>query len=132
MPIELDNLVRNFFGIFDNRNGRKLGFAALQAMFVEGALISKRNASSTETSSLADFWYPREALLSTGRLTEFHEWEVASETFVYGGLATRICQYSKQGLLEGRDYAGSGVKLMQFLLTEQGWKITSIVWEDAD
>src|SRR3954470_17488610 len=96
---ELDNLVRDFFSIFDNRNGRQPGFPTLQALFVDSALISKRSALSTETSSLAEFWYPRAALLSNGSLTEFHEWEDASQTFVYGGIATRICQYSKQGVL---------------------------------
>lgn len=132
MDEALASLVRRFFGVFDNRDKRKPEFATLQSLCVEGTVISKRTAESMEVWSLAEFWKPRQALLTDGSLTDFHEWEVASETFTYGGIATRVCSYKKEGVLRGGSYSGSGTKFMHFAFTREGWRITSILWEDGD
>ena len=132
MNKELDDFTGRFFSAFDNRGDRRPDFTALQAMFVPGAVIFKRNGDSMETCSVASFIEPRAALLTDGSLTEFHEWETESETVSSGGFATRICRYGKQGVLRGRTYAGTGVKFIHFLRMTAGWKISSILWEDAD
>lgn len=59
MHEELDRLAGSFFSAFDNRAERRPEFAALQAMFVTGAVIFKRNGDSTETCSVASFVEPR-------------------------------------------------------------------------
>jgi hypothetical protein len=132
MEEELDSLVRGFFSVFDNRNKCKPEFAMLRSICAEGAVIAKRTAESMEICSLVEFWRPRQALLTDGSLTDFHEWEVASETAIHGGIATRICRYKKEGLLRGESYSGSGTKFMHFVLTQEGWKITAVLWEDED
>ena len=127
---KIDSLITDFFAIFDNRAAKIPDFAALEEMFILGASIIKRHGDQLEKMSVPDFILPRKELLTNGSLVEFHEWEIAQETFITMGLATRICTYGKQGLLNGAPYAGQGEKHIQLILTVQGWKIASILWED--
>lgn len=125
---ELDRLTAAFFAAFDNRKGRP--DPGLRGLFVPGAVIVKREAGQVVEMTVETFVAPREALLTSGRLTDFHEWETEHETIVSGGLATRVGRYRKDGMMDGAPYAGGGVKHLSFVLTPAGWRIASLLWED--
>ena len=127
---KIDTLITAFFAIFDNHASKIPDFATLEEMFISGASIIKRDGDQLEKMSVPEFILPRKELLTNGSLVEFHEWEIAQETFMTMGIATRICSYGKKGLLNGEPYAGQGEKHIQLILTVQGWKIASILWED--
>jgi len=132
MQEEIDELVARFFGVFDNRNGRVPDFAAFATLFIRGAVITVRNAGNVQVLSLADFVAPREKLLTGGALTDFHEWELESDTFVSGGIASRNCRYRKEGTMNELPYTGQGTKSFHFVRTDSGWRIASVLWEDSD
>jgi hypothetical protein len=132
MQVEIDELVARFFGVFDNRDGRVPDFAAFDSLFVRGAVITVRNAGNVQVLSLADFVAPREKLLADGSLTHFHEWELESETFLSGGIASRTCKYRKEGTMNELPYTGQGTKCFHFVRTDSGWRIASVLWEDSD
>ena len=56
--------------------------------------------------SPSEFAQPRIALLGSGELVEFHEWEETSSTQIVGQLATRTSRYAKAGLNLGLEDAG--------------------------
>lgn len=128
----IDVLVQRFFAVFDNRAGRRPDFATLEALFAPHARIAKHGGLEAEHMSLSEFLLPREALLLSGELQDFHEWELASETLIFGGMASRNSHYRKSGRLHNAAYEGEGMKSFHFLLTEAGWRISAIVWADAD
>jgi hypothetical protein len=129
---DIDELIAGFFSIFDNRAQRAPNFSLLGSMFIPGAIITKCSSDQKDTMSLVDFVTPREVLFEGGTLTDFHEWEVTAQTFVNGVTATRICTYAKEGFLHGQLFSGSGMKSIQLVLTQEGWKILSILWEDIE
>ena len=129
---DIDKLIAVFFSIFDNRTLEVPNLSRLEAMFVPGAIITKCSNGHIETMSLVDFITPRYALFKSGILIGFHEWEVTAETFVNDVTATRICTYAKEGFLDGKSFSGSGLKSIQLILTQEGWKIISILWEDLE
>lgn len=129
---DIDKLIAGFFSIFDNRAQRVPNFSQLGPMFLPGAIITKCSSDQKETMSFVDFVMPREALFKGGTLTDFHEWEVTAQTFVNGVTATRICTYAKEGFLDDQFFSGSGMKSIQLVLTQEGWKILSILWEDLE
>jgi ribosomal-protein-serine acetyltransferase len=131
-PCSIDELTQTFFSVFDNRRGKVPDLSCLDQMFVEPAIITKREGDHLEIMSLAEFVAPRQDLLTSGALVEFHEWEVEAQTFVDGGIATRICKYMKEGLLNGEPFSGVGMKSIQFVRTGRGWRITSVLWEDIE
>ena len=129
---EIEILVKSFFDSFDNRGGRRPNFDQFKALFADGATIGKRNLEEVAIWPLRKFWDPRANLLTGGSLTEFHEWETHSRTSIMSGIATRYCDYEKEGLLNGALYKGKGTKLIQFASTPDGWRITSVLWEDQE
>ena len=126
----IDTLVTSFYNAFNNRNGLKVNFETFALFFVNDARISKKTNAGIETWSIQEFWQPRFELLSNGQLTGFYEWETQSRTSIFNDIAARESRYEKKGLLNGDDYQGDGHKLFQFVLTKQGWKIASILWQD--
>src|SRR5688500_18762180 len=72
----IDEIVRAFFDLFTNRSGATPNLRAIFDLCLPEAVISKCVASSPVVTSLEAFIAPREALLSDGSLTDFHEVEV--------------------------------------------------------
>lgn len=128
----IDELVSGLFHSFDNRMDRAPDFDLFLTWFVEDSVIGNRTDAGVSIWSLRDFWEPRKELLTSGRLTGFHEWESESETSIFNGIAVRRSSYQKEGLLDGNPYQGGGTKCFQFALTPDGWRITSVIWEDHE
>lgn len=129
-PAGLDHLIARFFAAFDNRNGRIPRRQELTALFVEGAVIVHAAGGKTSALSVADFAEPRIALLTSGRLAGFHEWETTSSTQVFSPFAIRTSQYEKSGLLDSKPYGGGGTKIFQLVNLEGRWRIVSLCWYD--
>lgn len=99
-------------------------------MFTPGASITCVAPGRVDTWWVEAFIAPRVALLSNGALSEFHEWEVEGQTIIFGAIANRCSHYAKSGLLNGEPCDGGGRKFISLARTEEGWRISSILWED--
>lgn len=127
---EIDQVIAAFFAAFDNRGSAAPGLAALPALFLPGAIIVKRASGVAESMTVDQFIAPRAALLTGGRLVDFHEWETEAETSLADGLALRVSRYRKAGLMDGAAMAGGGRKHTSLVRTNAGWRIASVTWED--
>jgi len=128
----LDSFVAHFFAAFDNRSGRVPTPAEIAALFVENAVIVRSAGNETVVLTVAEFIEPRVALLTSGRLREFSEWETTSTTQTFGNFAVRASQYSKSGVLDSMPYEGQGTKLFQLANIGGEWRIVSLCWYDSD
>ncbi|HSN17133.1 MAG TPA: DUF4440 domain-containing protein, partial [Gammaproteobacteria bacterium] len=79
-----------------------------------------------------EFAEPRVALLTSGDIRDFREWETSNTTSEHGKFAVRISEYSKSGMLGSRPYGGHGTKLFQLAHLEDGWRIVSLCWFDQE
>jgi len=129
---QINQFVSSFFSCFDNRSNKAPNFDELKDMFLPTAIICKRTGLSIEEMSVEQFIAPRKELLTNGCLVNFHEWEIEHQSFIQGGIASRICRYAKEGLFNGKPYEGEGNKHIQLVLSCDGWKISSILWEDDE
>jgi hypothetical protein len=127
---EIDALVGKFFSAFDNRHGGTPRLADLINCFTDKAIIVRQSESSTELYTVREFAIPRIKLLTQGTLLHFHEREITSKTEIFAGIAIRTSRYSKSGLLDGKDYTGSGTKCFQLVDLGTGWRIASLAWVD--
>ncbi len=128
--VEIQKLAANFFGEFDNRGDRRPRAKILYSMFGQGATAIKLAPDAPQIMDAAAFIEPRVNLLSSGSLTEFHEWEVEGRTFFMGNIAARCSIYGKEGLQDGARYTGSGRKTMNLYRIDGRWLISSLLWED--
>jgi hypothetical protein len=126
----VDTVVRKFFAIFTNADRSEVDLSKLGALFVPGCVIVKTCGSSPIVYSLAEFIAPRQKLLSDGQLVNFSEAEVWGETLVFGSIAQRFCSYRKSGVQCGDPFEAMGMKSIQLVKTEDGWKISSVIWDD--
>ncbi|GIG66971.1 DUF4440 domain-containing protein [Phytomonospora endophytica] len=124
----IDDLTADFFGAFDNRGGTGADVARLRRLMIPGGVVVCTQPFTTYT--VDEFIEPRERLLADGRLTGFAEWETSEETVIADGVATRIGEYRKSGVLEGEPFEGGGTKTFQFAMTPEGWRITAFAWRD--
>ncbi|BFV59009.1 hypothetical protein KCMC57_up41130 [Kitasatospora sp. CMC57] len=128
---EIDLLTAEFFGSFDNREGKVADVDRIRRLMLPGGVIVKTGADGLVTYTVEEFVEPRERLLSDGRLTEFHEWETSERTEVVGDIACRVGEYRKAGVMEGEPFEGGGTKTIQFVRTEEdGWRIVAFSWYD--
>ena len=126
----IDALVAAFFSAFDNRHGKLPTGRAFEALFGPSALIVTHAAGGPQVATPTAFVEPRIALLNSGELVDFHEWETESRTEIVGSRAVRRSRYAKQGTLRGAPYNGKGTKYFQFARLEQGWRIVAVSWVD--
>jgi hypothetical protein len=127
---EIDALIAAFYAAFDNRGGRAPATATLRELFLPEGRITRVSAGGAASWDLDAFIAPREAMLTGGALTDFHEWETEGVTEVLGAIAVRRSHYRKQGRQAGAPYAGEGRKLISLCRTDGRWRIVSVVWED--
>lgn len=127
---EIEQLIASFFGLFNNRGGRRADLARIHELFVPEGRIAKCVASTPEISNLEDFIAPRRELLSSGTLTDFEEVETSETTHVFGHIAHRLSTYQKRGVLEGTLFVTRGIKSFQLIHTADGWRILSMTWDD--
>src|SRR3954447_3615372 len=104
----IDSVIERFFAAFDNRNGRITRLDEMTELFAARSIIAKHHAGHCDIYTPGEFAEPRVALLSSGALTDFHEWEESSSTQVAGGVAARSSRYAKAGLHNGAPYTGAG------------------------
>ena len=126
----IDAATTAFFGHFDNREGRRPDADQLRAAFLEGASIVKATDGGIEAMSVEGFIGPRVELLSSGSLVDFHEWEEAGRTEVFGAMARRVSRYSKAWVEDGAVSTGRGLKYLSFARVDGAWKIAALVWQD--
>jgi len=126
----IDALVARFFRAFDNRNGAVPEVADVTGCFTARALIVRYAEGVADFYTPEEFALPRIELLTKGALLDFHEWETGAATEIFGGMATRTSRYSKSGLFDGKDYAGSGTKCFQLVEQEGVWRICALAWTD--
>ena len=126
----IDALVRAFFAVFDNRGGQRPRLGALHELCLPECVITRAAPDGIVTCGLDEFIAPRAALLNGGGLAEFFEEEVQGRTDLFGGVAQRLSLYRKAGVLRGEVYAARGIKCVQFVKTETGWRISAFAWED--
>lgn len=126
----IEELIQAFFGAFDNRNGRQPTYAEIAALFMEDAAILQSAQGEMKRMTVAEFAEPRVALLTSGDLRDFHEWETSHTTNEQGDFAVRVSAYSKSGTLGSRPYGGHGTKLFQLAHLKEGWRIVSLCWFD--
>jgi ribosomal-protein-serine acetyltransferase len=127
---EIDLFIGEFFSAFDNRHHRAPSLHALTRFFTEKAVIARSTGSQCEVYTVEEFAKPRVELLSNGELIDFYEWEDSAATQIDQCVAMRVSRYSKLGLLNGLQYAGSGSKYFQLAKFNDAWLIVALTWVD--
>jgi hypothetical protein len=127
---KIDELVKSFFSLFTIKKGCKADLSYIYQLFIHEGLIVKCSSSTPEVYNLLQFIEPREKMFNDGSLSDFIEEEIFERTEIFGNIAHRLSLYKKSGLMNGKEFKNKGIKTMQFIKTTDGWKISSVAWDD--
>ena len=127
---ELDSLSTRFFRAVSFEPGDKPAYDDIHSLFITAGLLIKNTASTPEISTIAGFIAPRQALVDSGALTRFKEWELSEITQVFGNIAHRYSAYGKAGTMNGEAFEARGMISTQFVKTPEGWKMSAMAWDD--
>lgn len=122
-------LTAAFFSAFTNSDGPAPVDRLYETCLPE-ALIVNATAETPIVYTLREFIEPRRALLASGTLTDFREYEISGDTNVAGRIAYRMTRYEKTWAEAGVPKHGAGTKIFSFVLVPGGWKIASVLWYD--
>lgn len=123
-------IVRAFFAAFTSGVDCADRLDALRRLFLPEAVIVRTCGGEPAVYGVDSFIAPRQELLSSGALTDFHEWELSGRTEVFGDIAAHFCSYAKAGVQDGTPFTARGMKTLQFVRTPAGWRISAAAWDD--
>ena len=97
---QIDEVVRTFFAAFTSGSDIESRLDGLREVLLPEALIV-RTCGAPTSYDVDGFIEPRRQLLTSGRVTDFREWEVDGATTVHGNIAHHWCTYAKQWVERG-------------------------------
>ena len=127
---EIEGLVHLFFTAFTSGPGCAERRATLRTLFVPEAVITRTCGTDPTVYNIDTFITPRQTLLESGTLVDFHEWPVSGRTEIFGDIAHWWGTYAKEGIQNSVPFTGRGMKSIQFIRTTHGWRITAAAWDD--
>ncbi|WP_027342068.1 nuclear transport factor 2 family protein [Hamadaea tsunoensis] len=127
----IDHLMTAFLGAFANPGGGAPDVDVIYDLFLPDGMIISMVTGTPVVYDLRAFVEPRRAMLTDGTLTDFREWETGESTQIFQSVAHRFSTYSKCGYHHGTWFEGRGAKTTQFVRTPDGWKISSLAWDDV-
>lgn len=124
------SLLAAFFAAVSFDEGAEPAYDGLHALFVERGLLVRAATGVPEAAGVREFIEPRRALVRSGRLKRFREWEISAREQAFGNVAHRFSVYGKSALLDGVATEARGMISTQFVRGPQGWRITVMAWDD--
>lgn len=127
---ELDSLTARFFCAVSFEPGKTPSYGDIHGIFIATGLLIKNTGTAPEISSVREFIAPRQAMVDSGSLTRFREWELSETTQIFGNIAHRYSAYGKAGTMNGEAFEARGMISTQFVRTPEGWKMSAMAWDD--
>ncbi|TML03623.1 MAG: hypothetical protein E6G41_13485, partial [Actinobacteria bacterium] len=106
---ELKALMDAFFAAVSFEEGSAPAYERLRELVLPGGLLIRNTGEAPEVATVDAFIAPRQALVESGELTSFAEFETHAITEVFGQVAHRLSTYGKRGVTNGEPFEGAGV-----------------------
>ena len=127
---DLERLISRFLGAVSFEAGQQPAYSELRGLFVAGGRLIRTGPGATECASIEEFIAGLEATFDAGELTSFGENETGEITEIFGNVAHRLSTYHKRSTINGVSSQVRGAISTQFARTADGWRITSMAWDD--
>jgi len=127
---EIADVMDRLFSAFVSGPDAEAQLAGLLDLFLPEAVIVRTCGLEPAVYDVDGFIAPRRALLTSGAVHDFHEWEESGLTQVFGDIAHHFCSYAKAWVADGASLSGRGMKTLQLVRTAAGWRISAMAWDD--
>jgi hypothetical protein len=127
---EIGELMTRFFRAVSFDAGGPPSYDDVPALFLPGARLIKNSGAAPEISTVDEFVRARQEAFDAEQLLSFEETELSETTETFGSIAHRLSPYTKSGVTSGGPIDARGAISTQFVRTPDGWRISSMVWDD--
>lgn len=129
-PDLIGAVVGRFLAAVSFETGARPDYPSLRALFVNGAHLTPTSSGRPESLTVEEFIASRSAQVASGQLSAFEEQETGHVSEIFGNVAHRFSTYHKAASFEGTSRQTSGMISTQLVRTQQGWRISSMAWDD--
>jgi GNAT superfamily N-acetyltransferase len=126
----ISDLMRKFLAAVSFEQGREPAYGDLRDLFIPTARLIRNSGAAPEISIVDEFVRTRQAAFDAGELTSFEKTELSETTEMFGNIAHRFSPYAKRGVTDRGPINTRGVISTQFVRTPDGWRISSMAWDD--
>ena len=126
----IDELMSKFLRAVSFEQGGRPSYSDLPDLFLPGARLIRNSGPSPEISTVDEFVRARQGAVDAGELTSFEETELSETTERFGNIAHRFSPYGKRGVTDRGPIDVRGAISTQFVRTADGWRISSMTWDD--
>ena len=129
---ELAEITRGVYEAVSFENADAQSLEQLHRYLIPKALLINNNGPHHQLLNVDAFIFEVKAQIMDGTLSSFHEVELKHETEIFGNVAHRFSTYQAEITTGGNTYKIMGINSIQFIKTMEGWKVSSIAWNDED
>ncbi|MGN6394173.1 MAG: hypothetical protein ACTHMI_01325 [Mucilaginibacter sp.] len=128
----IDYVTEDFYESLSFQDGELPDLETVKELFYgNGVLINNSFARPVEFT-LETFTQAIESQVAEGNLQQFMQRELFSKTDVFGKVAQRTSVYEYTFADYGTDKLPRGINYIQYIMVDDHWLITSMVWSDEN
>ncbi len=124
------DLLNRCFAAVSFSDGGTPSYETLADLFTAEGRLIRTGTAAPDNRRVDDFVAERRRVLAAGQIVSFHEAEISGNTEVFGSVAHRLSTYLKTGVGPDGPFAARGVISTQFVREPDGWRISSMAWDD--
>jgi hypothetical protein len=128
----IDYITEDFYESLSFQDGELPDLETVQGVFYADGLLVNNSFSKPVTFTAESFVQAMEAQIAAGTLLQFMQRELYSKTDIFGKVAQRLSVYEYSLADHEIDNLPRGINYIQFILVDDSWRITSMVWSDEN
>jgi GNAT superfamily N-acetyltransferase len=126
----ITELMQRFFSAVSFGPGDRPGYQGLTDLFTPTGKLIRATDATPEMWTIEEFIAARSAAYEVREVCSFEESELSGTTDMFGNVAHRISPYRKRTATKDGEVEIQGVILTQFVRMLDGWRISSMAWDD--
>ena len=128
----IDQLTTEFYDNISFENGLIPDIDSLQSIFHGDGLLINNSDKQMILYTAESLVQELESKVALGETNQFNQHEIYSRTELFGKIAQRISVYERSFSDYQQDQMIRGINFIQYVLIDESWKITSMVWNDEN
>src|ERR1700743_2848980 len=128
----IDYITEDFYESLSFQDGEQPDLETVSSLFFEDGLLVNNSFSKPVTFTAETYTQTLEAQIASGSLQQFMQRELYSKTDIFGKVAQRLSVYEYSFADHESGNLPRGISYIQFVWTEDSWKITSMAWSDEN
>jgi hypothetical protein len=128
----IDYITEDFYESLSFQDGELPDLETVKELFYEDGLLVNNSFGKPIKFTAGSFILALESQIATATLKQFMQRELYSKTEIFGKIAQRFSVYEYSFADHEIENLPKGINYIQYILVDDNWRITSMVWNDEN